>query len=341
MAAVLAILTAGYFILSHINAKKAEEEANAEISTIEVLNKEPSILTKFSYTVNGETLEFSYVNDLWEYPADPTFPLNNSTVSTMVEGLTNIKAVSIVDTEGTDLSDFGFDKPDLVLEATYSDGSKYTLTFGVVNNYNSYQYMTVSGDDNLYMVEETVASPFAVGLKSLYKAEIWKLQNDAVTAEDITSVVLETKDGQKVTIDYTETVEKLFNMVYKLNLSSWEDHYADKAEMKDTYGIYDEGDRVTLHYTVETNVTNSDGTSSMVDTPASYTVYFGHEFEVVEEDTAETTTDSESDEEEPSIRFFFTQSGSSVVYSADKELADSIFEYLTYVPPVETETTAE
>jgi hypothetical protein len=92
---------------------------------------------------------------------------------------------------------------------------------------------------------------------------------------------------------------------------------------------------------VETNVTNKDGTASKVNVPASYTVYFGHEFEVVEEDTAETTVDSDNKEEKPSVRFFFTQSGSSVVYSADKELADNIFEYLSYVPPVETETTAE
>lgn len=333
MAAVLAVLLAGYLILSHINAKKAEEEANTDTSTIEVLKKSPSILTAFSYTVGGEKLEFSYINDVWEYPADSTFPVDSSAVAKMVSGLTDIKAVSVVDTEGAEVKEFGLEKPELLIEATYSDGTEYTLTFGIVNNYNSYQYMTVSGNDNIYLVESTVASPFGAELNDLYKNEIWKLQNDAVTAEDVTSVVLETKDGEKVTVEYPETVEKLFNMVYKLNLSTWEDHYADEAEMKNTYGIYPQCDRVTLNYTKETSVTNKDGTASKVEVPAAYTVYFGYEFEVVEE--AETSATEEK--KEPEMKFFYTQAGSSVVYSASKELSDDIFEYLSYVPPVETQ----
>ncbi len=337
MAAVLAALIAGYGILSAYNAKKAAEEAEAEAVTskVEVLKKEKAIPVAFSYDINGSVLAFSYDNEKWVYTEDATFPIDNSAVATMVAGLTDVKAVSVVDTEGADVAAFGLETPQLTLDVKYSDGSEYTFKFGIVNSYNGHQYMSFTGSDDVYMVEATLASGFNKELKSLYSAEIWSLQNDAITAEDVTSVVIETADGRVNTIEDESGIEKLFELVYKLNISNWEDHYADEAEMKETYGIYPECDRVTLNYTKETTVNNDDGTTSTVNTPVTYTVYFGYEFELAEE--SETT--AEGEEAAPQVKFFYTFNKSSVVYSKEKSISDDIFAYLTYVPT--EETTAE
>lgn len=337
MAAALIALVIGYSVLSSYNAKKAEEEANEETSTVEVLKKTSAIPVAFSYDLEGETLGFSYVNEEWVYPADETFPIDTDTVAKMVEGLTDIKAVSVVDTDGADVKDFGLEKPSLTLTVKYSDGTDYTFKFGIVNSYNSHQYMTYTGSEDVYMVESTLASTFTKKLTALYEKEIWTLQNDAVAAEDVTSIVIEGADGKTNTIEDENGIEGLFELVYKLSLSTWEDHYADETEMKETYGIYPECDRVTLNYTKEATISNEDGSTTTANMPASYTVYFGHEFEVAEE--SETTADGE--EAEPDIRFFYTQKGSSVVYSQDKDVADDIFEYLTYTAPVETEATED
>ncbi len=330
MAGVLAALIIGYTVLSSYNAKKAEEEANAETSTIEVLKKDSAIPVNVSYKVDDATLSFAYVNEKWVYPADETFPVNSSAVATMVAGLTEIKAVSVVNLDGADVDSFGLDKPAQTLNVKFSDGSEYTLQFGIVNTYNGQQYMSISQSEDIYLVESSLASGFSKKLMDLYASEIWTLQNDAVTAEDVISVVIETADGQTNTIDYTDATEELFNLVYKLNLSDVEDHYADEAEMKDTYGIYDQCDRVTLNYTKTTTIKNDDGTTSTTDLPASYTVYFGHEFEMAD-------NEDEESEEEASMKFFYTQKNSTVVYSDEKEIADDIFKYLSYTEPTETE----
>ena len=332
MAALLAVLIAGYAIMSVYNAKKAEEEADTETSTVEVLKKSSAIPIAFSYDVKGETLAFSYDNEKWVYTGDATFPIDSDTVTKMVVGLTDIKAVSKVNTEGADVAEFGLEKPGLTLMVKYSDGTEYTFKFGIVNTYNGHQYMTYTGSEDIYMVEASLASGFNKELKSLYEAEIWSLQNDAVTAEDVTSVVIETADGKTNTVEDENGIEKLFELVYKLNISNWEDHYADEAEMKDTYGIHPEGDRVTLNYTKETTVSNEDGTKTTVNTPAVYTVYFGYEFEV----EAESETTAEGEESAPKMQFFYTFNDSTVVYSKDKDISDDIFSYLTYVPKEET-----
>ncbi len=333
MAAVLAVLVVGYIILSSYNAKKEAEETEAETSTVEVLRKETAILTAFSYTVDDGVVSLSYDNEEWVYPGDTTFPIDGDAVTEMVSGLTDIKAVSVVNTENADVDDFGLEEPALTLTVSYSDDTEYTFKFGIVNSFNSYQYMSYTGSDDIYMVESTLASSFNKELNDLYEAEIWTLQNDAVTAEDVTSIVIETVDGESNTIENEDAISTLFDLVYKLDLSTWEDHYADETEMQETYGISESGDRVTLNYTKESSVTNDDGTTTSVDIPAAYTVYFGYEFEAASgsetaEDEAEETAD---------LKFFYTQSGSSVVYSEDKETADDIFEYLSYVPPVEIE----
>lgn len=334
MAGVLVALIVGYALLSAYNAKKAEEEANTETSTVEVLKKASAIPVAFSYDIKNQVLEFSYDNEEWIYIKDNTFPVDNDTVTKMVSGLTDIKAVSVVNKDGADVADFGLESPALTLSVKYSDGTDYTFKFGIVNSYNGYQYMTYTGSDHIYMVESTLASTFTKELKSLYKAEIWTLQNDAVTAEDVTSITIESADGQTNTIEDENGIEALFELVYKLNLSKWEDHYANETEMKDTYGIYPECDRVTLNYTKETTISNEDGSTTKANMPASYTVYFGYEFEVVED--SETTADGE--ESSPQMSFFYTQKGSSVVYSKDKDVADDIFEYLSYSAPEATET---
>ncbi len=350
LAILLVALTVGYVLLSNYNAKKAQEEAaGQESSAVEVLHKNKAILTEFSYTLDEGTLSFSYVNDKWIYPGDTTFPVDSKAVASMVAGMTDIKAVSVVDKDGADVDSFGLSKPERVITAKYSDGTEYTFNFGIVNSYNNHQYMTYTGSGDIYMMESSFAGGFSKDLKYFFEDEVWKLENDAITASDVTSVVLTTLNGKSNTVEHDEAVSELFNLMNELDLSAWEDHYADETEKAELYGINEEGDRVTLNYLKETTVTDSDGKQTKVEVPDSYTVYFGREFEIVEDEedkkAEDTATDSEAEgtesEEAKKLYFFYTPKGSDVIYSAEKEKADAIFDYMDYVAPEEDEAEAE
>lgn len=326
---VFAVLMGGYYALKAYNEKlAAESETEEPVSSVSILKKDSAILTAFSYTLGEETLEFSFENEKWVYVADKYFPVATKVVSSMVSGMTDIKAVSKLDIENADLAEYGLDTPSSVVYCKYSDGTEYTFNFGDKNSFNGYQYFNVSGSPEVYMVETTIAGAFTKELNALYEAEVWPLLNDTVASEDITSIVINTAGGQTNTIEYPETVEILFNLMYKLDLGTWEDYYASENEMGDFYGLKADGDRVTINYNKPTSVKNEDGSTTEATVPASYTVYFGNEFEI-------------ENSEDGARKFFYTQQGSTVVYSADKETADKIFEYITYVPPVVEETEAE
>lgn len=342
---VLAGLIVGYFVQKDLNVKKAEEEAAESQETLEtVFDKGTVIVTGISFVSEEESMAFSYVNDSWVYDGDNNFPLDQDSVASMADAVSIIEAVETVKDVSEDMSQYGLDAPSLTVNATFSDGSEKTFTFGAVNTFNECQYLTISDDENLYMINSDVAYPFATDLETLYEAESFKLLKDGVSSDEVTSIVLNISGTVKEISDY-DGIEKLYEEVYSLDLSTWEDYYADADEMESVYGISVGGDSITVNYTLETTDDNGD----TVNVPTTYTVYIGASYEAVDEDGEDTEADTEADTEsdteadtetEPEMFYFYSFDGSKVVYGAEGKIMDEIFSYLAYEPAEET-TAAE
>lgn len=325
---ILGGLITGFVLLKKFNA---EENAPEEETAVTVFDKGKSIVTKLSFVSKDESMSFSFVNDDWKYDKDNNFPLNQDRVAAMASAIGVIDATVTV-TEISDLSDYGLDKPSLTVDAVFSDSSEKTFLFGDINSFNNCQYLKISGDDNVYMVEESISTAFAVDLDYLYEPESYTLQKDNVTAEDITAITVTTAAGQSKEIADIEGIEKLYELVYTLDLSDYEDYYADKDEMLESYGISTEGDRVHLKYTVESK---SEG-GETVPVPKEYCIYFGHKFENAEESTSKETDTTAADTS--TYGYFYSFDGSTAVYSADGKTVDDIFKFLAYEAPAELET---
>lgn len=319
---VLGGLIAGYLILGHYNSMEQE----AEDPSILLLDKTDTVVTSLQYNDGENDLSFVYENDVWEYALDSHFPLQQKPLQDMAAAASSIEAKLQVDTSDTEEETYGLDTPACTVEVTFTDGSIYTYTFGDTNSFNGYQYFTISGDDAIYMVEASLAKSFGTPLHSLYQAQSYRLTEEGVEKGDVTSILLETATGSAKEITDASGIETLFSHVDKLNLSAWEDYYADTEEMQEVYGIHEGGDRITVTYNTD------DGES------ASYTVYIGNKFERVDEDTdnAETSDDAE---EETAYEYFYSPEGSTVVYTADADTIDAIFNYLVYTPPADTTDT--
>ena len=312
---VLGGLIAGYLILSHYNSTEPEEED----TSISLLDKSGETVTALGYNDGGTALSFVYNNDVWEYALDSHFPIQQSLLQEMAASASSITAKLQLDTPTTENETYGLDTPSLTVEVTFADNSTYTYTFGDINDFNGYQYFTISGDDNIYMVETTLADDFGSSLDTLYQPETYALEEAGVEEADITSILLETASGTVNEITDAGGIETLFDHVNKLNLNSWEDYYADPEEMQETYGIHEGGDRITVTY-------NDDAGESV-----TYTVYIGNRFERVDDDTTDT--------EETEYEYFYSPEGSTVVYSIDADTIDSIFNYLVYTPTDSDDTT--
>lgn len=305
---VLGGLIAGYLILSHYNSIESEEED----TSISLLEKSGETVTALSYDDGETTLSFVYNNDIWEYALDSHFPIQQSLLQEMAASASSITAKLQLDISETEDETYGLDAPALTVEVTFADDSTYTYTFGDINDFNGYQYFTISGDDHIYMVETSLADAFGSSLDTLYQSETYALEEAGVEEADITSILLETASGTANEITDAGGIETLFDHVDLLNLNSWIDYYADSEEMQETYGIHEGGDRITVTYN------DDDGES------VTYTVYIGNRFERVDDDTTDT--------EETEYEYFYSPEGSTVVYSIDADTVDSIFNYLVYTP---------
>lgn len=328
--AVLGCLIAAYAVQKNINEKAALEEAEEDGKTevFTVFDKGSTIITALSFTYEEESLSFSYVNDDWVYDKDRSYPLDQDGVASMAQAVAKVDAVLKVEPLSDDMADYGLDTPVLTVDAQFSDDSKKTFTFGDVNSFNDCRYFTVSGDDSVYMVSSELSEPFAADLDSLYKAESYPLLKDSVTSSDVTSITLDVSGKTKEITD-DKGIEKLFELIYTLDLSSWEDYYADSEEMASVYGISTEGDKITVNYTYES--TGTDGTKTKL--PKTYVVYIGADYEAADAEDiadAEGGEDSDKTEEKKEKYYFYSFDSSTVVYGADGETVDEIFTYLAH-----------
>ncbi len=308
---VLGGLIAGYLVLRHFNSIETEEED----TSVTLLDKTDKTVTALQYS-DGETdLSFVYNNDVWEYALDSHFPLQQDALQNMAAAASSITAKIQVDTSENKEETYGLDTPVLTVDVTFSGGSAYTCTFGDINDFNGYQYFTISEDSTIYMVDASLQKSFGKPLNTLYQAETYLLRSQDVQASDITSILLETAAGSAKEITDAAGIEALFKHVDALNMNAWIDYYADPTEMQETYGIHAGGDRVTVTYN------SKDGSSNI------YTVYIGNKFER-EIDQA----DSAASDEDTGSEYFYSPQDSSVVYTADEATINAIFDYLTYTP---------
>ena len=206
------------------------------------------------------------------------------------------------------------------------DGKTLTYDFGDVNDFNDFQYFRVSGDKNVYMLDRAVSEIFNTEIKYLYKNEACPIIDDSVQADKVTSILIETKDKTNEITDEAG-IKELFTPVYAMNLSTWEDYYADSTEMAEKYGIDDNSTRITITYTKMEEATDSDGKSETVKVPHKYTVLLGNFFETEEKD----------EDGNPANGYFYTTEGSTVVYSVLEEKVNSVLEFLDYTPTEEEE----
>lgn len=316
---LLALFVAGYFILSARNEKEAEEKDETESTpTVEVLDKSKATMTKLS--IGDDNLFFSYVNDGWVWDKDEKFPVDGEKLDEMEKALGSLYAYTKVEDAG-ELSEYGLDKPKITVAAQYSDGTEYTFSFGNVNDFNGYQYFTLSSDTAVYMLDQSVAELFSTDINSLYEKEVCALVDDSVQATGVTSILIDAGDKSNEITD-EDGIKELYTPVYAMNLSNWEDYYATEEDMAALYGISENSTKVTVNYKVTETVTDSEGETSTVKVPKSYTVLLGNFFR----------TDEKDDDGNPVNGYFYTKEGSTVVYSVTEEKVKTVLEFLDYTP---------
>lgn len=169
---ILAAAIAAVFGMRAANEKKEKEEAEKQKEeTVYACRFESEDVTEFSYQYEGATLKFRKTDDTWISENDEKLDVDEDQISTMIGTLSSITADSTIpDVE--DLSEYGLDEPVQTLNLSFADGTTKELIFGMENEIVGGQYVKVSGDDHVYLVDSTfTSSTMNKSLEDLQKIE--------------------------------------------------------------------------------------------------------------------------------------------------------------------------
>ena len=152
---LLAVLAAVLLFKRPSAEKQAEEEAAQEAASAIT---EDHGYTSLTYTNSTATLSFTQDEDgSWIWADDPEFPLDDSTITYIIQILQSLKPQQTI-TDGDTLEAYGLDQPSATLTATDAEtGETLKLTFGKATTDGTSYYMLMNDAESpVYIVSDTL-----------------------------------------------------------------------------------------------------------------------------------------------------------------------------------------
>ena len=152
LAVILAVVTA----VRRSNEERAAEEEAAQDAASVITETEASY-SALSYDNGTATLSFQLdESGKWVWADDPEFPLDDSTIQSILTLLTNLKPQQTI-TDGDTLEAYGLDQPVATLTATKPDGGTLTIALGNTTTDGNSYYMLMNGQESpVYIISNSL-----------------------------------------------------------------------------------------------------------------------------------------------------------------------------------------
>ena len=170
----------------------ADDSGSDDVTDVEMIaDFKASSIEKMSYVyTDGDeeiALKFRYVYSTgkWLLDSDSSFPLDQSMMQKMASAIVSIPMERRMSKDEISLSDAGLDAPRLSVTVQYASGD-ITYSVGDYNSFNGAYYLSVSGEDDIFMTTAPLISYFFYDLFEL--AELYTipmLTSDNVTSYDV------------------------------------------------------------------------------------------------------------------------------------------------------------
>lgn len=234
---VLVVLIAAYVAVSQLNKKSDNEQDKKTEIKVESL----ADITSIQYTNGTETMEFVKEDDMWYSASDRNFPLQQSSVETIVNAFESLTANrELKDADA--LADYGLEEPQYTVILKNADGKEQKIYIG--NTAGEDYYMTLDQKEKIYTVGYEVVNALNFDLDSMLQREAFP----SIGADEIRKVTV-VKDG--VTTEYDaaneEQAEDITAIGGGLGAAYFTDcaDYSVASEELSQYGL-DEAHRTTV-----------------------------------------------------------------------------------------------
>lgn len=155
---VLAALIVLYMAVGWMNKVREKKEQEQEKSQqVQAVSFDPDQVVSFSWQSDGNTVLLEKQDESWICESAPDEDLDEDVVNTMLKTLGNISTEHVVENP-SDTDQYGIDSPVQTVKIKFEDGSTTELLFGDQNEISGGYYMQVSGDQNIYLVDESIVT---------------------------------------------------------------------------------------------------------------------------------------------------------------------------------------
>ena len=168
--AVIAALLIIYFLLKNYNQeqeKKEEEEAENDV----VISFEEDNIKNLSFLISEKRVSFTRNEDGWVYDDDEQFPVDDDQMKVLTDALAEVTANRTL-TDVEDLSSYGLDEPEDVIQVTDQEDNVTEITVGDTNESTGDCYISLNDDSQtVYTVTGDLATVFSGNLMNYAKGD--------------------------------------------------------------------------------------------------------------------------------------------------------------------------
>lgn len=316
---VLALFLTAFLIMKNKNKNsETETEETQANTTVTVTSKVSDEMKHISYVCGDSSYSFTRNTDTtWSLDSDSFFPVKSNTVNTMATVISSITAERLV--ENGDVDAFGFDAPEVTVKGEYTNGEKIEFIFGKTSDFNGLVYLKDVVNEKIYMVKETVMSPFKVDPSELITRDSLPSGIDEEFINGLT-VTDETGTSNTITGEFGMDLTEALEYFYKLEFPAKFCLYAPEQSLAG-YGIGKSKASALLSYK------GSDGKDET--------------FEIIFGDCWVLKENLEDEDGEPYVKetvyYYYTTPGSRIVYSIIEDDYEALMGYVNCISQYETE----
>ncbi len=315
---VLAALIVGIFVIN-----KVEKHVDSLNSIDEVIiSLDGNEVSKFEWTIDGETLGFEKSDDAWVDPDDKDFPVDNELITEFLNEFSEVHASFIID-DVEDFSQYGLEAPDASVTFTLSEGS-LTVDLGSYSVMDEKRYVSI-GDGKVYLIDTDLLEDVSVERDDFMLhdtlTEMTQVTEFEVSGELNTDLVYDEEGVYTYTDIYNyylvesgnhlpvadDSAEEYIGNLTDLTFKTYATYTASTEDLS-SYGL----DSPALTITVDGYVTDEE---TKENTDVSENVYIGYVID----------TETEVEEGEDPAKLVYLRVGDSeIIYSVSQTVYDTL-----------------
>ena len=315
---VLIALIAGIFVVN--NVEKHVDSLNSIDEVIISLDGDD--VSKFEWTIDGETLGFEKSDDTWIDPDDADFPVDTELITEFLDEFSEVHASFIID-DVEDYSQYGLEEPDASVTFTLSEGS-LTVDLGSYSVMDEKRYVSI-GDGKVYLIDTDLLEDVSVERDDFMLhdtlTDMTQVTEFKVTGELNTDLVYDEEGVYTYTDIYNyymvengnylpvadDSAEEYMGNLLDLTFKTYASYTASNEDLS-AYGL----DSPALTITVNGYVTDEE---TKENTDVSETVYIGYVID----------TETEVEEGEDPAKLVYLRVGDSeIIYSVSQTVYDTL-----------------